>query len=129
MENNNFLNCEPLILTNGDFGHKFIVQISDTDDGPLNFMPYPNMTMVGHLSERCDDHTVVASCVCTPLDKEVGQFYFSFPKGALDWNQNTEVGVYPGYYELSFIIDYYGDGSQEVSTAYNIVKVKILGRR
>jgi len=123
-----YISCSPLELTNGDFGHKFIVQIMDGDKAPIDYTPYQNISLLAVLTAKGDNSVVYTICPCYPIDLQVAQFYFSFAKGSLDWNKVNETGTPPGKYDLSFTVDPYGDGNTEVECVNGIALVNISGK-
>ncbi len=130
MSSPTYVNEDPVPMTIGDIGNPIVIQIGDGQYAPTDYSGYPNLVVTAVLTFKGDPSTPYASVVCPAADAALGQFLFpGFPKGTLAYNSTTDVGTPPGTYDLSFTIDYYGDGATRVSSVEGMLAIRLYDAR
>ena len=130
MSSNNYVNAAPIPMTLGDIGNPIIIQLGDGNYMPTDYSSYPNIIVTAILTAKNNPETQYASIICTNLDPSIGQFLFpGFSAGILTYNRATDIGTAPGSYELSFIVDYYGDTTSRVSSVDGLLAIRLYNSR
>ena len=123
-----YVNDEPVPMTIGDINNPMSIQIGNAGCPPVptDYSSYPRMAVTAVLTLRGDASTAFAVVFCSVIDATIGLFLFpGFPKGTLAYNSTTNVGTPPGSYDLSFNLDYYGDGVTRVSSVDGMLAVRL----
>ncbi len=130
MSSPTYVNENPVPMTLGDIGNPILFQIGDGQYAPTDYSGYPNLVVSAVLTAKQDLTIQYATVHCTVVDAALGQFLFpGFPKGVLAYNSITDRGTAPGSYELSFQVDYYGDGTTRVSSVEGMLTIRLYDAR
>ena len=124
------MNKTPVPMTLGDIGNPVIIQLGDGLYAPTDYSGYPNLVVTAVLTAKGDARVNYGTVICSVLDAAIGQFLFpGFPKGVLSYNSVTDIGTAPGNYDLSFRVDYYGDGITRVASVDGMLAIRLYDSR